>query len=171
MHTIAQDSFFKKIKKILNVISEVLLWVCIIVCVSLIALKLFGIRLYVVSTGSMMPTIPVGSVCVVDTNVPIESISVDDVISFTVGADSAVTHRAVRIENGGIITKGDANNAEDTAAVTKDNYIGKTVLWIKNIGFVVKSMQTVHGRIVIGVIFLITLISFGIPESKTENDA
>lgn len=160
MHTITQPSFFSKIKKPLNAVSETLIWLCIILCVSLIALKMFGVRLYVVSTGSMSPTIPAGSICVVDTNTPFESILPGDVISFSVGADQAVTHRAVKADSGGIITKGDANNTEDAAAVTKDNYIGKTVLWVKNIGFIIKAMQSVYGKIIIGAVFLILLISF-----------
>jgi len=76
-------------------------------------------RVVTVLSGSMRPSMPVGSM-VVDTPIALDKIRVGDVITFQAPIEDhrVVSHRVVQIVDEGtsrptIITKGDANNAED----------------------------------------------------------
>lgn len=80
-----------------------------------------GASALTVLSGSMEPTLPVGSVAVVRTQ-PVDQISPGDVITFTdrdpdSSATRVVTHRVVSVEQGpgglSFRTKGDANNTPD----------------------------------------------------------
>ncbi len=113
----------------------------------LIFLYLCQVRPYVVQTGSMTPTIPVGSVCFVNQHISYQNIHEGDIIAFRLGESAMVTHRAVRIEESGIITKGDANRVTDAALVTEENYVGKTIFWIPEVGNFVRYLRTKQGII------------------------
>ncbi len=113
----------------------------------LIFLYICQVRPYVVQTGSMTPTIPVGSVCFVNQHISYWNIHEGDIIAFQMGESAMVTHRAVRIEESGITTKGDANRIEDAALVTEKNYVGKTIFWIPEAGNFVRYLRTKQGII------------------------
>ncbi len=89
--------------------------------------SLLGFERYVIVSGSMEPTIPVGAV-VYDEVVPVDDLEVGDIITFVppqeFGIDAPVTHRIVDItstapgngqESGAPVfrTKGDANKDPD----------------------------------------------------------
>jgi signal peptidase len=103
--------------------------------------------------------LPIGSVCFVSTYSKYENIKSGDVISFRVSDDMLVTHRAEKIMDNVIITKGDANNAEDPDPVTKENYIGKTVFAIPHIGRLFDSLHTFKGALLLGIIAILLIIS------------
>ena len=133
----------------------------IITAVVLSALYAMHIKPYVVMTGSMEPAVPASSICFVNENIPLDSISVGEVISFRLGEDMLVTHRVTAIDNGEYTTKGDANNTEDAAPVTAENYIGKTVFVIPKIGIMMIFLHTQKGRAAaVAVIALMVIISF-----------
>ena len=155
--------------RIMKAIFECLRWLLILLAVSLILLSLFHIRFYIVMTGSMTPTIPVGSICVVNHNILFEDISAGDIISFQVGDSTSVTHRAIRITNEGIITKGDSNDIEDIAPVTAENYLGKTVFHIPKLGYVMLFLKGRVGRVIVTVIIVLLIGSAFLP--KKEKDA
>lgn len=112
-------------------------------------LLVFGVRPYAVTTGSMEPTIPEGGVCFVDQRARFDKVSEGDIIVFRLG-ELLVTHRAVRIDGGGITTKGDANNTEDLSGkVTEANFVGRVVFWVPLVGRVLIFAHTVTGRIVV----------------------
>lgn len=88
-----------------------------------------------VLSGSMEPTLPVGSVAVVRTQ-PVDQIRAGDVITFTdrdpdSPATRVVTHRVVAVEPGpgglSFRTKGDANNTPDQRPTAATDVHG--VLW------------------------------------------
>ena len=143
----------------------------ILTAVTVGVLFLMGIRPYVVMTGSMEPAIPVLSVCFVDRNVPLSDIRVGEVIAFRVGENMLVTHRVAAIQADGYLTKGDANNTEDSALVTQEDYVGKTVAVFPGIGAVMVFLHSTKGRIVAvtGILVLI-LLSF-IPQQEPEDTA
>ena len=143
----------------------------ILTAVTVGVLFLMGIRPYVVMTGSMEPAIPVLSVCFVDRNVPLSDIRVGEVIAFRVGENMLVTHRVAAIQADGYLTKGDANNTEDSALVTQEDYVGKTVAVFPGIGAVMVFLHSTKGRIVAvtGILVLI-LLSF-IPQQEPEDAA
>lgn len=148
-----------KIKKIFNTLYEIISTTIITFGIILAIVYLCGIRLYHVKSGSMGELLPIGSVCFVSTYSNYENIKAGDVISFRVSDDMLVTHRAEKIMDNVIITKGDANNAEDPDPVTKENYIGKTVFAIPHIGRLFDSLHTFKGALLLGTIAILLIIS------------
>ncbi len=94
----------------------------------------FGIKSYIVLSGSMEPTIPTGSICFVNTHVPYEDIQEGDVIAFFHGG-GMVTHRVLRVTVEGLETKGDANDRSDGVTTGPDNFHGKTIFHIPYVGY------------------------------------
>jgi signal peptidase I len=93
---------------------------------------LLGYERYVIISGSMEPTLSVGTI-VYDEVVPVEDISVGDIITFVpppeYGIDDPVTHRVVQVEDINVgqpdqermfRTKGDANDAIDAWKMVLD---------------------------------------------------
>ncbi|WP_226531459.1 signal peptidase I [Microbacterium paraoxydans] len=103
-------------------IGDALLWLAAlagVVCIVLVVLAFTAqITLIMFRTGSMSPTIPAGSVAVVQ-RIPASGIAVGDVVTVDRAGELPVTHRVTAIEPGvmpeeRIITmRGDANASED----------------------------------------------------------
>lgn len=117
----------------------------IICIIAVICALVFNITLIMFRTGSMAPTIPPGSLAIVQEKSPAE-VRVGDVTTIDRGeGELPVTHRITAIESlgGGLYSirmKGDANDSEDPAPyeVTKV----RKVLWsIPKLGFVVAKIQ------------------------------
>lgn len=122
--------FLSKNKKIGIKIIIVLLLIVGTVC-----MKERGICLKVIVSGSMEPKFPVGSICIIEKNYPVEKIKVGDVIAFSVDKKIWVTHRVVQISReGNFLTKGDANQTVDFGWIDKRQYEGKTIGNIPYIG-------------------------------------
>lgn len=137
------------IRNVYNIIYRIISTAVIALAAILLLLYICGIRLYHVKSGSMGELLPVGSVCFVSTYSKFENISAGDVISFRVGEDMRVTHRAIRVTAEGLVTQGDMNETPDPDPVTKENYIGKTVFALPYIGKALAFFHTVKGIIVI----------------------
>lgn len=148
----------RHIQKMLLFLFHAAEWCIIAVAMTLIVLMLFGIHPYVVKTGSMEPAIKVESICFVNQQATYEDVCEGDIIAFKV-SEMLVTHRAVRIDENGITTKGDANNIEDTAKVTKDNFIGRIVYWLPWIGKVPLFLHTRRGKIILVDVVLVFVVS------------
>lgn len=100
----------------------------------LTAPRLLGIRPYIVLSGSMEPAVPTGALAYVDTKD--KNIEEGDIITFRLSDDSTeITHRAVKIADEGIYTKGDANLLSDAVPVEKDMLVGTFRFYIPWIGF------------------------------------
>ncbi|MBR2283370.1 MAG: signal peptidase I [Ruminococcus sp.] len=128
----------------------------VILCaVTLLVLYLCGIHGYIVKTGSMEPAVHVGSICFVNHRTPFEDVHEGDIITFKAGETMLVTHRAVGIDESGITTRGDANNTDDTAKVTKNEFIGKNVFSLPYIGNFVMLMYSGRGRVILAEILLL----------------
>lgn len=105
-----------------RVLADILLWVAAIagvVCMVLVVLALTAsITLIMFRTGSMSPTIPAGSVAVVQ-EVPASEIEVGDVVTVDRVGDLPVTHRVTSTSPGAsdaervITMRGDANASDD----------------------------------------------------------
>jgi len=79
----------------------------------------------VVSSNSMWPTLTRGDLIFLQ-NVNKEDIRVGDVIGYYNGGAGFGIHRVVKVENGSIMTKGDANIVEDRP-ISYDYVVGKAV--------------------------------------------
>lgn len=120
----------------------------------------------IVLTDSMYPVIEAGDLIICNT-AEADEIRVNDVISFydPMGSGtSVVTHRVLEIvtEDGEISfrTKGDNNNAEDTALVPAENLIGIYQSRIAMVGHVAMFMQTTPGLIVCCVCPILLLVGY-----------
>src|SRR4051812_13120510 len=93
-----------------------------------------GYRVYVVHTGSMAPTLQPGDV-VVDRR-PTD-LAAGDVITFrhSDATDDVVTHRIVRVTNGGIRTKGDGNRSADVWQIRPDQVRGVMATTVPHLGY------------------------------------
>lgn len=131
---------------------------------------LLGVRLYHVKSGSMGDALPVGCVCFVDTHYGFGKVKAGDVIAFRVDEDMLVTHRAVRLSDEGIYTRGDENEADDPDPVTEDTYIGRTFYEIPRVGAALEFFHTGAGIAVLaGSLLLIAAAGF-IYRKTNEND-
>lgn len=109
-----------------------------------------------VKTGSMEPSIPVGSLILIHKQ---DNYCKDDVITYIhESGNFTVTHRIVYIEDDVVVTQGDANNTPDPPFAA-DRVIGKVVLTIPYLGFAVVFIQkpmvlfTILGFIVLLIFF------------------
>lgn len=131
----------------------------------------------IVLTDSMYPMIKSGDLIICNTATP-EEIRVDDVISFydpMGNGTTVVTHRVLEVttENGGLAfrTKGDNNNAEDTALVPAENLIGIYKSRIPAVGHVAMFMQTTTGLIVCCVCPILLLVGYDVLRRKKMEKA
>ena len=89
--------------------------------------KAFGLTAYNITSGSMVPTIPIGSIVYVQpvSAEELSGIETDEIIAYT-SEGSVVVHRVVsnHIVEGELITKGDYNEGNDMLAVPYANVIG-----------------------------------------------
>ena len=127
--------------------------------------NLFGFTMLQISTGSMKPTLEVKDIIIVKllTKETREELKENDVVVFK--SDVLVVHRIISIDGEDVITKGDANNAEDKP-VQKDMIIGKMVKVISKIGIWEKVFTT--PRVYVSI--LITISLFGITFLYNKNE-
>ena len=89
-------------------VATIAIWTSLVVALLLATMMmlptLLGYQRYVIVSGSMVPTLPVGSV-VYDEVVPVSELAVGDIITFVpppeYGIDDPVTHRIVKISVAG----------------------------------------------------------------------
>ena len=110
----------------------------------------FGIKPFIVVTGSMEGTIDGGDFIITKVVDP-ETLEVGDIISYSIDT-SVITHRIIeKTEADGqpaFITKGDANNTEDQDPVIFDQIESIYLFRIAGLGNVAMFMQTPVGMLV-----------------------
>ena len=104
----------------------------------------FGVGAAVVLSGSMEPELSVGDLLIVRESAYYE---VGDVIVFQDGK-TAVTHRIVSIFDDEVITRGDANNTDDSP-ITYSQIKGEVVFAIPLVGYAVNMVKTPIGTVCI----------------------
>lgn len=148
-------------KKIINTITSVLVALVVTFAVMLVVVRVAGIDVYTVISGSMEPTYHVGSLIFVKPTQTSE-IEVGDVITFNLSGSIPATHRVIRIdaENSSFYTKGDSNDIEDRNPVKFSDVIGTPVFTIPYAGYVVTFIQSAQGiYTIIGIGALLVLLS------------
>lgn len=91
-----------------------------------------GQRVFLIQTGSMTPTAPVGSLVITGPTMP----GVGDIITVQQsGSRPPLTHRVVGMVNGKLQTKGDANQVPDTLLVAPGDVLGRVELIVPYIGY------------------------------------
>lgn len=111
-------------------------------------------KLLIVQSGSMEPAIKTGSVVIVK---PVKDYKANDVITFADGRkDGTTTHRIVDVEvvsgQTQYITKGDANNAEDSSKVSENKIVGKVLTSIPYAGYILAMAKKPIGFVLLVVV-------------------
>lgn len=142
--------------------------VCIVI---LLSVWLSGLRLCVIQSGSMEPTIPTYSVCLVTTQVDYDDLSVGDIVVYTRQSDGKqIVHRIVDITDAGAITRGDANQTDDGVSVTPDNLYARYIAHISCGGRIINAIRTPIGCAVIAVL-VVVLLAWNIIDDKRRDRA
>lgn len=130
-----------------SVIGTIMLLVVIAAALPLTVPNFMGYEIYNVVSGSMEPTIPVGSIIYVKEIDPVD-VQSGNIIAFQAG-DSIIMHRVVdnKLVEGTFTTKGDANNGEDMNDVPYEDLIGIVVKHIPIMGQLLILFGSTFGRI------------------------
>jgi signal peptidase len=144
-------------KRIMFRVAGFFAWTVAILVALLLAVTfiptIFGLESLVVASGSMTPSMAVGSVAMTR-EVNARSISTGDIVSFRHrGSGETTTHRVVDIQVQGtqvlFTTKGDANNAPDPEPVVVDAKIHRVEYVVPAAGYAVRYARSPLGAVVL----------------------
>lgn len=142
----------KTMKRIWNFITGVLVGIVVFLSIALVGVRLAGLKPYVVLSGSMEPSYPVGSLIYVK-SVDYKELKVGDPITYMLSQDVVVTHRIIEVladeedpDTLRYFTQGDANAVADGTSVHYKNIIGKPVFSIPYLGYVSNYIQNPPGK-------------------------
>lgn len=158
------------LKHICNFLTTIILIALAVLAALLILPTIFGFKSLAVLSGSMEPKYPVGSIVYAKEIDPVQ-LQVGDVVSYTIGVETLVTHRVSQILPGEqqIITKGDANETEDINPVGYASIVGKVHFHVPYLGYISIYAKTPLGIIVICGILIIMILLIFLPEIFDEN--
>jgi signal peptidase len=151
------------ISRLCNVLATLIMVAVILVAGGIMLLSALGRKPMAILSGSMEPSYNVGGLVFIDTNVSPEEIAVGDVITFTLGEDTVVTHRVTAIQDGQFTTKGDANNTEDLSPVPFDNMVGRAWLHVPWLGYALMNLKTTKGFAAGALILAVLIVLFIVP--------
>ena len=130
-----------------NILGILILASVILTCVPIVVPRMIGYDVYNIISGSMEPSIPVGSLIYVEAAVPAD-IQEGEVIAYH-GRGSTIAHRVVqnRLVEGEFVTKGDANPEEDLNAIPYTSLVGRVKYHIPWIGSFLAIYTSAVGRL------------------------
>ena len=164
-----------------NLVKDVIIIIVIIAVIWIGLQVIFGTSnpFYVVSSGSMIPTLEVYDVIVVEGNTPFQDINKGDIIVFfspakyELGEERVIVHRvdSIMSEDPRIIqTKGD-NNPRSMKNVdypiTKEIYLGKVEHVIPQVGYITQILQPPINYIIIAIIIGVMIAKQVYKKKKT----
>ena len=118
----------------------------------------FGIKVAIVLTGSMEPTLKINDFVIVRKP---DNIKVNDIVSYDDNSKKEVLHRVIQINKEEIITKGDANNTEDMP-ININKVTGVYVGKIKYLGNIISFIT----KPIVFSIIITTIVIYMIVSSK-----
>ena len=154
----------------------IIIFIEIVLVILFLGPKLFGINTFVVTSSSMEPIYPVGSLIYVKKVNP-EEIKVEDTITFYMNNSKIIaTHQVYEIdeENEQFKTQGinnkdnKGNIIHDAEAVGFSKLIGKPILCIKYLGYINRFITQAPGIYIVFVATLIIILINYILERKME---
>ena len=130
----------------------------------------FGTSTLIVTTGSMAGTIEDGDLIIVK---KADDFKIGDIITFLPPGDTVpTTHRIIRIVGDKYYTKGDANNAEDTHPIGKENIVGKVTGTVPHVGLFFRWLKDEFGWVylvaIVGVVVAGVVLLKQFPVGKKE---
>lgn len=121
------------IKKIKNIIFRIL-YLLILIYLLIFVPTLWGHKPLVVISGSMEPTLKVGSILYYHEQ-DLDDFNKDDILVYRTKRH-IISHRVVEQLDNGFITKGDANKTIDSNIINNEQVMGKGTNWcIPYLGF------------------------------------
>ena len=145
--------------------------IIVVACVAVIWIGLtayFGAQnpFYVVSSGSMYPELAMYDIIVISGHTLFEDVKIGDIIVFDrpKDHDRVIVHRVVAVVDDDpktLRTKGDNNQRSIVGTdypITEEEYIGKVVHVIPQVGFITKILQPPINYIIIAVIIGVMVI-------------
>lgn len=133
------------VRRSLLAVWSALLVVLLVGVLSSHLIGILGLRPYIIRGGSMEPTIPLGAVVAVG-NVSLDDIRPGDVLTMRQGDRPVITHRVISLlqaPDGGVsyVTKGDANEHTDGAAVPSAAILGRVSFSLPLVGYLMAALQ------------------------------
>ena len=171
----------QRIEKIWQGFTTAMLVLVILLAFALVGVRLLGLQVYTVLSGSMEPEYPVGSLLYVK-EVDCHDLQVGDDITFRATDSIVVTHRITEIvsdaETPGSLkfrTKGLANASEDANPVPDRKVLGTPVLAVPYLGYLAYYIQRPPGIYMAIAVGAILLLSSFLPDlfskEERENDS
>lgn len=157
----------KKFYKITQISLHLMAGALFLLALIHLAPQVFGIRPFIVLSGSMEPELLTGSVVFIDTRAAPEQIHVGDIITYRI-ENSTVTHRVVAETPATVTTKGDANQQADFSPVPRENILGRAVFDIPYLGYVYTKLSHPIFLAVLGSLLAENLIIEAICNLKTR---
>lgn len=153
--------------RFLDILGTLIILAALIVSLALTVPRFAGVQTYVVVSGSMEPSIPVGSLVYARHAEPETLVPGDVIVFYSTEASSMqggaasngaipVTHRVVEnhTESSEIITKGDANTNNDLSPVAYINVVGKVSAHVPWLGHLAAPLATRMGKIAVVMMIL-----------------
>ena len=158
-------------KKAARIVVDILIALYVILVVPVSVCGFVGIHPYAVTSGSMAPSIPVGSM-VFAKETSFDDLKEGDVITYMISDDETVTHRITDIDDDDkkITTKGDANDNEDAKRVSYDNVVGKVILHIPYVGYYLWILGKSRVFFVAGAGFILIALSIVLEDNKNSKE-
>lgn len=155
------------LKKIWNVITVTAVALIVIFAVLLVGVRIAGLEVFSVLSGSMEPKYSTGDLLYVK-RVDYTALKPGDVITYLLSENTVSTHRIVEViadENDPSVlrfrTKGDANDSADAGLVHYKNIIGVPVFSIPLLGYVASYISEPPGmHIAIGSCAMVIILVF-----------
>jgi len=121
---------------------------------------------YVVASGSMIPELEVYDVLIVQGHEPFEDLEIGDIIVFNRPSDHnrVIVHRVVSIIDDDpktLRTQGDANPASIPGTdfpITEEEYIGKVVYTLPQVGYVTQLLKPPINYVIIAVVIGVMIV-------------
>jgi len=148
-------------------LSNTVLGLLVVVLVGLLAGTLLGYKAFTIRSGSMTPALGAGDV-VVDRSVPPLSVHPGEIVTFRDPALGGllVTHRVVSVHRAGqqvhFVTKGDANVVTEHWSTHAGESVGREVLIVRKVGFVLADVSTPLARVAEVAIFSVCVAWIGL---------
>ena len=155
-----------------NLVKDVIIVIVAIAVIWISLQVVFGTSnpFYVVSSGSMIPTLEVYDVIVVEGNTPFQDVKKGDIIVFyspakyELGEERVIVHRVDSIiseEPRTLQTKGDANPRSMKNVdypITEKIYLGKVEYVIPQVGYITQILQPPINYIIIAIIIGVMIV-------------
>jgi signal peptidase len=148
-------------KAIYYIVFTFIILIAVLLIVSILPIT-GNIKFMTVLSGSMEPTIKTGSIILTK---PIGDYKIGDIITFgpTTKTIPPTTHRIAEIKVVGgqpiYITKGDANNSADSREIQKSDILGKMIVRIPYLGYVIDFVRKPIGFVLIIIIPAVVIIN------------